>query len=38
LRFFPIFFYVTVAKKSVGKKGKGTEEEIEGQEETEDEL
>jgi ribosome biogenesis protein SSF1/2 len=25
-----------VAKKSVGKKGKGTEEEIEGQEETED--
>ncbi|PVH35619.1 hypothetical protein PAHAL_7G225900 [Panicum hallii] len=27
-----------VAKKSVGKKGKGTEEEIEGQEETEDEL
>jgi len=32
-----IFFYVTVAKGSVGKKGKETEEEI-GQEETEDEL
>ena len=31
-----IFLYVTVVKEAVGKQGKVTEKEIEGQEESED--